>query len=373
MSRSPPLPCVAFDEAGNTGANLLDATQPVFVLASVLLTEEVAALASLERELKFATLRRSASGRRAVLDILNHNALRSEHCVVSGIHKKFMAVMKIVDLLFEPLAYAGGLDLYERGANLAMANLLYTTLPTFVGEALCETLVRDFVAMAREPDRRNVDQFFEAVRNAYEAASPDNLKHELGALMASRAVVEGAPEAFNANAMDPAFPSFVMHASEWTGRLDTPFDIVHDSSKLIEGEQLILEAMMSVSDTPRLMGYDRRKMHFPLRATGITLRDSRSEPSIQVADIVASSCAYMMRSQLLSDGDPFVGELLGTRLFQGTWLPVWPSPEVTPQGLGTEEPAPESDPHNHVGNYVSARLGGIPPVGQRRKAKKDTK
>ncbi len=62
MAKLLPLPCVAFDEAGNTGANLLDPNQPVFVQASVLATDAISAIPRGLGELKFSKLRRSAAG-----------------------------------------------------------------------------------------------------------------------------------------------------------------------------------------------------------------------------------------------------------------------------------------------------------------------
>ena len=64
---------VAFDESGNSGANLLDPEQPVFALASLRVSDDLAAeiLCDTAKELKFNRLRRSADGRQKVLRILN--------------------------------------------------------------------------------------------------------------------------------------------------------------------------------------------------------------------------------------------------------------------------------------------------------------
>jgi len=66
-------PIVAFDETGNTGDNLLDPDQPVFVLASVQLPDEdtVRVLGDPAGEIKFAKLKRSRVGERRILSILN--------------------------------------------------------------------------------------------------------------------------------------------------------------------------------------------------------------------------------------------------------------------------------------------------------------
>ena len=65
-------PTVAFDESGNSGANLLDSEQPVFVLASVHISDDEAAnlIDTKSDEVKFSKLRRSATGKRKILKIL---------------------------------------------------------------------------------------------------------------------------------------------------------------------------------------------------------------------------------------------------------------------------------------------------------------
>lgn len=115
------IPLIAFDESGNSGGNLLDSEQPVFVLASVHLADDAAkeVVGRDAKELKFARLRRSAQGRKRILDILNSPALGAERVLVSGIHKHFMIITKMVDLLVEPLMHTTGFDLYNRGQTWA--------------------------------------------------------------------------------------------------------------------------------------------------------------------------------------------------------------------------------------------------------------
>src|SRR5947208_417377 len=135
-------PLIAFDEAGNSGGNLLDPEQPVFVLASVHLENNRALeLASPDgTELKFGTLKRSERGQRRIIELLNSPDLDGDSVLIASFHKPFMVITKLVDLLVEPLRYAGGIDLYERGANLALANLFHFTMPTFLGSQRFEAL-----------------------------------------------------------------------------------------------------------------------------------------------------------------------------------------------------------------------------------------
>ncbi len=110
-------------------------------------------------------------------------------------------------------------------------------------------------------------------------------------------------------------------------------------------------------------------MSFPFTATGIRLEDSAAVPALQVADVIASAASYVLRDSITGASDPFAAQLLNTAVLSATWAPVWPQLKVTPEELGTEEDSPRVDPHDYVGGYVSKRLGGIPPQGERRKQK----
>ena len=78
----------------------------------------------------------------------------------------------------------------------------------------------------------------------------------------------------------------------WGQDLNENFDVLHDASKPIFQEKRILEAFMS-EDIPRaLIGYDIRKVEFPLRANGINFADSKKDYRLQIADLLAGSFSY---------------------------------------------------------------------------------
>jgi hypothetical protein len=359
---------VAFDESGNSGANLLDSKQPVFVLASVCVTaDETSKLIEPNSdEMKFSKLKRSSKGRRKILDLLNSELLNDNNVLISGFHKPFMVITKMIDLLIEPMLYRSGIDLYERGANIAMANMLFYTMPVFIGRDAFEAIQAAFVELVRSPSSEAAKLFFELI---YEARG--NLKHpvfaqELDMLLSTQLVVKEHLSEWDSSDLDPAIPAFVEHGSIWTSRLKTKFLIVHDSSKPIQHNQLILEAMMSTSEESVNIGYDRRKMAFPLKATGIEFHDSLLYPQIQIADIIASSAAYYLRASVREQTDSFALALKDTKVLSGNFLFVWPGIKVTPDELGTNKIG-GVDANNYIGEYVSRRLSGIPPKGKRRK------
>jgi hypothetical protein len=249
--------------------------------------------------------------------VLNHAALTEDRVKVAGFHKPFVATTKIVDLLIEPLAHAEGIDLYERGGNLALSNLLHAVLPTLVGPDLFGDLLASFVEMVREPTDATLDRFYGKVDVAFERTSRDDLKEEMELLRLTRGVAEAFRDRFHHSDLDPAVPAFFLHASEWTRALEGPFAIIHDASKPIESEQIILEAMMSTSEEPMEIGYDRRKSLFPISATGIEFADSSEVPAVQVADVVASSWSYVLTKSVRGESDKFADQLMETRVTTG--------------------------------------------------------
>jgi len=362
------IPLIAFDESGNSGGNLLDSEQPVFVLASVHLSEEVAKeiVGSDAKELKFAKLRRSAQGRKRILDILNSPALGAEQVLISGIHKHFMIIAKMVDLLVEPMVHADGIDLYVRGANLGMANMWHFVMPVCIGKKRFEALKIAFVNMIRTARPKNIDRFYSIVDDAIENNSLPGFANDLAMLMVTRRVAESYTNDWDSSDLDPAIPAFSDHASTWTETLGTEFVIAHDKSKPLAQQQIILEAMMSTKEETLVIGYDRRKKVFPIRAKGIEFRNSSECPQIQVSDIVAGAVAYSLGKAFHTEPDSFADELLSTRTLSGPYYPLWPEVKVTPEELGTDAVG-GIDANDYVGEYIARRLGEIPPKGARKK------
>jgi hypothetical protein len=360
----PTIPLVVFDESGHTGANLLDPNQPVFVLASVLVSDDEATslLHDGGRESKFSSLKNSQAGRHRIVEILNSPVLGEGRLVMSGMHKPFMAVAKMVDLLVEPLARRDGLDLYERGANIALANMWHLCLPVFLGREPFALIQARFVAMVRTPTPKTIGEFYTAVERAYLLHQEKEFSTELATLLATRPIAERDANVWNDSQLDPSIPSFVQHASVWTGRLRTAFTIMHDQSKPLKNAEALLQAMMNTSEQPREIGHDRRKMLFPILANGIDFRDSAEIRQLQVADLVAGSAAYCLRAIAQNVSDPFVEELLATRALSSPYLPLWPERKITPEELGTAEGG-GVDAADYVAAYVARRKAAAPATG----------
>lgn len=338
-----PTPTIFFDEAGNTGAALIDPEQPVFVLASVDFTpEESAALLSTVQtrqatEAKFSALRKSAAGRQRLLDFLRSPLLTPHRAKTMVMHKRFMVVAKFVDILEETLAHASGLDIYELGANIAISNLHYYVSPILCGQERFDEFLASFVDMIRTPAKATKHRFFSAARAIYRNCSNEDYRSSFAPYIYAERFIDHILEDVNYRSLDPAIPSFFVHCTEWGAQIGGPFHAIHDASKPMAAERTTFEAMMDLSIESTIIGYDRRKFGFPLRATGIDFADSKGHFSLQVADLLAGATNYYASCVSRQIKDDFALSLEEVGIQRFVINALWPSTDVTPEALGTVE------------------------------------
>src|SRR4051812_12885129 len=99
------------DEAGYTGPDLVNLDQPVFVLASTVLTDAAAqelVAASFRnqddgRELKHSRLSRTRKWRAEVLDFFRR--VPKDQITFFGVHKEFVLLAYLIDFWLEPMAH----------------------------------------------------------------------------------------------------------------------------------------------------------------------------------------------------------------------------------------------------------------------------
>lgn len=337
-------PFIAFDESGNTGQDLLNPNQPMFSLASVYLsdaeTEEAIDILATQagQEIKFSNLVRSTAGRQRVLSFLQSPYAKIDKAKTYVIHKRYMVVGKIVDLLIEPLAHRDGLNLYQQGCNIAMTNLYYTCLPTVCGEEEFSDFLGKFVKMIRKKDRHSIMEFYKSCQRMYHSAKVPGFKNDLAVIFKSIEVIDEVLRASDATQLDPSVTSFVQHCAAWGSCLGCDFDVVYDESKPIRQKQTLLSLLMAKDEPEVQVGYDYRKMVLPLKVTGIKFGDSKKVKQLQVADVIAGTSAYWARGFTGANADRDFCERLEEHGIRSLVIGcLWPSADVTPQELGTEE------------------------------------
>jgi hypothetical protein len=355
------LPEIVFDEAGNTGADLLNAEQPVFSLASVSLypSEADELLASIRTpqsgELKFSNLKRTESGRRRLRRVLESPALTADRVALSLFHKRFHAVAKMVDLLIEPVAHRDGIDFYRRGFNISYCNLLYICLPVFFGAEKVDRLLTAFIHMFRQRTQEAVANFYKIAHELFQRHSNTSVAGPFAPVVVSESMIGKILLHNDKLSLDPAIPAFFHQCALWGERLDRSFSLVHDDSKPIFQDKEALESLMAPDEQGKQIGYDRRTFIFPLRAHGIRFGRSQEDPRLQLADLIAGAGASWAAGLIASgDKSALAEELDGIDLDKFLVNGIWPSDAIPPAELGTEGKE-GIDAVDHMADFLAKR------------------
>jgi hypothetical protein len=328
------------DESGNTGAALLDPAQPAFALASnnfnVEEAKELMALVqSNAAEPKFSSLKASAKGVEKLVAFLKHELLTPDRVVLTVDHKEYMVVAKIIDVLVEHMAHRDGINLRERGGNIAEANLLFYSTRVFSDKKAFDAMLTNFVTMIRRPGKESIDRFYywagRVFRSLGERASL------VAPILYSRQEIGPILELNGPTSIDPAVTNVVHHCHEWGQRLPDGFDVVHDQSKPVYADRAVFAAFMDKSVEPRLIGTDRRKFYFPLRARSLTFGASHEIPQLQISDLIAGAAMHLAAVRITKSNSELAKQLDQAGLERLLTHVLWPSPEVDPRKLGTEQ------------------------------------
>lgn len=333
------FPQIYFDEAGNTGSNLLDPEQPFFVLASTNFKEdEVEELVNIfetnSQELHFLNLRKSPKHQTKLLEFLNHNLIETSKVKFSFGDKKFEAVAQIVDLLIEPVYYDADINIYEGGMNLAYANILYIGGISFWDKTEFDQMVSDFVRMIRTRSIEAKEGFYNSLIKLY-----INTKHKsrdlLEPIIESKKQIDQIFINLHKYSIDPSLPAFTILCDQWYKELKCDFDILHDDSKQI----IFWKDLISfISDKTKMeemeVGFDSRTMMYPLRINELMLIDSKSHKGAQIADLIASSLAFVAKENSKGNISKFIVEAKDSKLFNMHHHAIVPSANVTPEQLG---------------------------------------
>lgn len=249
-----------------------------------------------------------------------------------------MAVSKIVDNVYEPLAHENRLDLYEHKAALATANLLCTVLPCFLGNTRYYRLLSSFNELARKKDDVSFRSFDKEVRAAYghllkkhgdstEIFAPLVIACDRGIGFFKKHIMD-----FD---HDPWVPALYVLAHKWNDSADSRFTIVHDELKILLHEKA---RIMKLSD-PNLKSVDithyGRTQKYPLQIQEIQSVSSDSVHSVQLADFLAGSASHALNAIAKSEKPTETEVEIRKLLFQKDIIcgGLWPDKEVTPEGL----------------------------------------
>lgn len=335
---------VYFDESGNTGQNLLDDNQPIYILASNNLTdlevqEILSPLTSNGIELHFKQIKKYHKYQQQLVEVLNHKLIDFSRIKYSYANKKFVLVCHIVDQLIEPVFYKSGIDLYKKGLNLTFSNALYTFGVNAWDTTLFNKFLNDFQVLIRVPSPENIEHFYNSAIELNKSVN-NNEKELLEPIIYSKRIIKGDFSHLTKYAIDLSLPTFTVLCDWWRIQLKENFDIVHDDSKQIDFWKEYIDFVSSIAKIkPMEVGYDYRKMNYPLAINSLILENSKLSKQIQFSDLIASSLSYCVKKRHIDKDfqDDFANAIFNSKIVNITSHPIMPSTKLSPEELGTED------------------------------------
>ncbi|MET8260428.1 hypothetical protein ACFYPG_23215 [Micromonospora sp. NPDC005553] len=295
---------IACDESGFSGTNLLHSTAPVITHASVdLAVDEAVALITALRsgfrfsphELKSGRFLRGSGAQEALEWFLAALAGRAH---VHLIDKEFFLVTRIVDFLLTEPSYAAGTHLAREHHPAALA--LHEAGRATGGD--WGTFLSAFVDLVRMKRRLPVDQTMQRFFQARDALR----RHGLGTV--ADAVLDGlSPNHVRAVVarldvddrtvpppLEPLLPALAETVLSWSGGQRQVL-VTHDEQSALTADRLTRLQRVLANGYASAPGADRAGALpngvSPL--AGLVMVDSRDDPRVQVADLLAGVARRM--------------------------------------------------------------------------------
>lgn len=352
------IPIIAFDEAGNTGQNLLDKGQPIFSLASVNfnydeLYEILEIFDTNSAELHFNRLRKYRKNQAQLINFCNHDLIEFSKIKYALSDKRYEAAAQIIDQLFEPVMYDLNIDIYKYGMNIRLANSLYSFCNISWNKYLADRLLSNFVEMIRTKSEMSIKQFYSTLKELYSTIKNREQQGILLPIIASESQIHTILSNVFKYTIDPTLPAFTVLCDWWYRELISEFEVMHDNSKQIDYWKDLIE-FISNQDymEQKEVGYDYRTIIYPLNIKELKLVESKEYKQVQIADLVASSTAFVLKDLIENGNDDFAMELRKTKLFNMKHHLIAPSNAISPEELGMEK----GDGENQLDYFVEMVL-----------------
>lgn len=346
---------IFLDESGYTGQNLLDQSQPVLSMGSLCLEDDVCAefrnrifSGAKGAELKYSSLSKSVPGRKMIIDFLQELTTMPQVVKVAIAHKKYGVVAKMVDILIEPAMRLEGVDLYDRGGNIALSNVMFGLL----NRESHDKLLNLFQTMMRSLELVDFQHFQEELFKRQ--FDDDKLDRFMNFFRAGTNILGPGVLTDPTHTLNLAFTLTFTLTSLWRKDISDgeSITVVHDASSIMLRNKAIWDAVVDASVPSQEIGYDTRTTVFPIAVTETRTVDSKDSVGVQLADVLAGAAAAMGRALLKNaDNDDYEVKLLDL-LNNGLIYKysLWPSDNVTPESLGTV--GPNSAPMDNFDDIV---------------------
>ena len=298
---------IYLDEAGFTGNNLLDVSQPTFVYASVALDEEVARNLQSEaicrfridgNELKGSSLVKHRRGRRAITWLLERCNNQS---LIFIANKEYSLAAKFFEYIFEPLLSERNSLLYRIGFHKFITMALYIHFAA--GENGGDRLLMGFQELMRTRDPQRVQGLYATSTDMTSTIVLDKI---LTFVICNEARIKSEVERLGSYQelsnwiLDLSTSAVNFLLASW-GEQFKSLTVYCDQSNPIKADLTAEKSWFA-----QMIGReDKFYVPFGLQPSPsmiynlsrpICLVNSMNFPGVQVADVVASSVAHAMRN-----------------------------------------------------------------------------
>lgn len=339
-------PTIYFDESGNTGQDLLNPDQNIFVLASVKFTKEqsnsLKKIFDQDEELHFVKLKNSQKGRSQIEMFLNHTLIDENNIMLSFSDKHYMTVTQIVDQLIEPILFNEGKDLYRNGMNIVFSNLLYYGGKFNAKNDDFEKMLDLFIVMFRTKSPEAIDNFYAQVEKFSNFVKFQERVYLFESLIRSKSGIKQTLENATKFTLDSTLSTFLVISDYWHKVLGTKIKVIFDESKQIDYYQDFIEYMKTLPIEKKNIGYGDATLTFPMQLESLELKSSENEINLQYADILASSITFAITNKN-PKYEIFRNKIKKSKLFNlENCHSIWPSPNFTSKSLGRENDSGEN-------------------------------
>lgn len=346
---------IYFDESGNTGADLLNKDQKLFVLASNSFTEdeveELIKLFEKSEELHFVKLRKSFKGRESIIKLLNHKLIDNNKVLLYVANKEFVTVAQIVDILIEPFFFDCHIDIYRNNYNIIISNYIYYFGNFYWNKRKYESFIKSFIDLIRQKNKDSINNFYSITRELYSSLEEDDSKKLIFPILYTKKDINNILDTIDKFSIDITFSCFVFLCSEWYRKHKTNLDIYFDESKQMRHYHKYLNFLRNMDIPTKEIGYGSRKIILPLQLSNFNFSDSRSQINIQISDILASSISFMFNNKDERQ-KKFIDDIKKSRLLNLNVATIMaPSDNITIKNLEKEIGEGEN-PINFLVDYV---------------------
>ncbi|BDU25167.1 hypothetical protein FLGSB24_19110 [Flavobacterium sp. GSB-24] len=323
---------IYFDEAGNSGQNLLDKNQPVYIVVSHNFSLEeseklLSPLKTVSDEIHFNKIKKYPKYQKPIQTILNDPLINYDRIKIAYYNKKFALCAHLVDQLVETSLHHSNLEYYENGLNIMFAHSLYLQTEFFALKSKYLELLELFQKMIRTKDTTSINDFYSKADEIFNAIVEEGEKNFFFPILKSKDYIEEILESINKFSIDLALPSIILLSDIWHKKENVVINIIHDESKQVEfWKKFISYLSNDVTQDKIDVGFDNRKIIYPLQINSIETVDSKHNIQIQLSDLIGSSFAYYAKNILLkyNETDTMANIIANTRLAKMNVHPLQP-------------------------------------------------